>query len=337
MRPMPSLTAVDANGPDPLSHYDAAVPASRWAWVPKACFGGACVLTLALFAALATYAQPRTDDFSELGFIPGHTAFEYMGIRYVEWTGRFGYAFLSHVLYSLFDPFKHYYIVPWLTMAAWLLAFYAALRSVAGQWVSRGQAAGVSVMLTTLYLAGMPGAAKGLFWWMGCITNQLCLIGLLCTIACCASQPRHAWSRALRLVGLVASVLLSVATYDTTAPFVIAILAGGALLNWRLRGHNTWPWIVATGLAFACFVVVVIAPGNAVRAGHFTHDKNLIVSIDYGITNGLKWLSATALSGLSLLTAVLMVPAAARPAHALRQALGRWTRRSGSSRRCSSA
>ena len=245
-------------------------------------------ITLILLIMLSFFAYPQADDFI---FADSLNKFGWLGSQinwYKTWFGRFsstvllisaGYTDLS-ILYKLF---------PVITISGYVFAFYLVLGKLLPD-ASKQFRLVSALTIFLLYVSGMPSLAQEFYWFTGWATYAPANIATLILISYFDSIKNNKVCILLILLGVFAT------GSNEVSMFLLMILMFAALLRDR---KNKRLWLMFVIFAFSSSVVV-LAPGNAVRAAKEHHFLFSLVAssgltgtlIGVWLLNPLLWIAA---------------------------------------------
>jgi hypothetical protein len=278
---------------------------------------------LLVFAFLAQYSHPSSDDFcmasgvNEFGLMP------YLWQHYFEWSGRYSGNALYAIYPLVFDLFDGYKFIPAFVMLALFLATAFFLSALFRVSICARPVLLFSLCFVCVFLLGMMSPASGLYWMAGALTYQtanlffLVMLGLMIQLADRQKESKKYFSL---FVLLLLVMVLAIGANET----IMLALTGLALLGVVVQLRSGWsilkPWLVILVIALLCFAVVYFSPGNAIRAADFPLRHDLFRSINGSLSVGLKilWLW---LSNPVLIVSSMLAPFAIA---SLLQLSGRW-------------
>lgn len=251
---------------------------------------------LILISVLSCFTHPMADDWSYAHQGRTRALGPWLLNEYRNWNGRY----FSNILVGK-GPMVLGTGALWLYRAVPIVLLgltISALRSLVVSTVGSSKGAwSIAVILTALFLHGMPDITDGLYWYTGAITYQLGNVLLLFLLGRCIAR---------RSAGL--NVLLIVATAGCSEVHMILALltvVSAAALDLSSRkavSRTIWTEVV---VAAVCACVVVFAPGNSVRAALFTGTHDVLhsswMSVLQTLRFGATWLLDPALLLCSLI------------------------------------
>lgn len=278
------------------------------------------IVVIGLFVALSFFAHPQTDDLCAYDDIRDLGYANTIAHIYHTWTGRYFYITVEGAILAQMDLIEDFWLVGICTMAVLLLSMFAFVCTVTRGAVSRWRAAGLTIGLFTIYCAILPTPARAFYWLTGAATNQLVLILIFFAFALLLRDPTPMGKFKRAVLIIVSSLLMAAAigTYDNTIPVLDGILLGAAAVALYTRNPRRLQFSIVLIVALISSAVVMLAPGNEVRAAFF-EKAPLLQAIDYSITNSLKWLIPTLLSPILLIASLLFLPTGWRIGRRLRE------------------
>ncbi|MDQ3120868.1 MAG: DUF6056 family protein, partial [Verrucomicrobiota bacterium] len=195
-----------------------------------------------------------------------------------------------------------------LTVSIYVLLWAAEIGS------TRRQRLALTTGALALYWVGMPDPGDNIYWLTGGIDN---LAGLALSLLLLAGLVRERERARLASVGVGAglSLLAVVATgfHELFGLLLCIALVGGTLKMWLARDSRRWIWTACLGAALAGFLLVYVAPGNAVRRAEFPVPADLGVAlrlaVKQALSNLVPWiLDLRLLTGMALL--LMLAPSA---------------------------
>lgn len=220
-------------------------------------------LFLAPFWVLLFYSPPATDDFCKatLSFaaVPQPGVLAVTWLYYTKWSPRWLTTLLQSFVMSRVNLASDY---GWL-LAAVMLATLAALAYFF--WAVLGFGRRSAVLAASIFyaawLAGSIQPATNVYWLTGAMEYQLPLCTSLLLIGVLYRYTGAYWQKILLTLFAVSVP----AEHEIGGAFVCAVLIGGCVLQ-RLQRKPALHWCAAAGAAVASLAVVLLSPGNAVRA-----------------------------------------------------------------------
>jgi hypothetical protein len=227
-----------------------------------------------LVFALATQALPRADDFCRAAAAPFPAKKTTAGVvdygkwSYYNWSGRWaGIGFETSLLSSTPQP-KSY---PWLLLlliAAQVFLLYMAIK----QFLSDSRSAlCLTALLASVYWANLASIQQGVFWITGGIENQLSVTLALFLLALLLSPRASQTARSKLWKTIVGSLLCLIlpAFHELLGGILVLILSAITMAMILSKTPNSRMWVTVWAAAVIGFLIVFLAPGNAIRLSTF--------------------------------------------------------------------
>ena len=221
------------------------------------------LLFLVPFVALQFYSVPAVDDFCKatLSFnaVPQPTVLSITWMYYTHWSPRWLTTLLQSFLMSRFDLVRAY---PWLLLAVLLAnvgAVWYFFRAVFRFTV--GSSLLIALVFYSAYVASLTDPEQQILWVTGAIEYNLSFSTLLVLVsALCRPRKQTGY---FVLIGLLSIALP--AQHEIAGAFLFAILLGGIIIS-RVQEIPAMQWYLSLFSAFLSQVVVMLSPGNKIRA-----------------------------------------------------------------------
>jgi hypothetical protein len=241
-----------------------------WPW-RRWLVGSALALLLLPYVALCFYSQPYWDDYDYATLARRLGQWPAQRYLYAHHTGRY-----TTLLLTRLNPLTYGWLgglkmlaLSWLG-ATWLVQALA-LRVLTRKRLSWQKAAAGSAALLLAQLYVMPSPYSAFYWFSSAVVYQVPIIlGILFLVA--ALQAGRATSKTGRLAWYTLAVL---ALLGVVGGNELALLLVGWVLVWCCwlsyrRGAKSAlrSWLGFMAVALVAGLVVVAAPGNAVRLQH---------------------------------------------------------------------
>lgn len=253
----------------------------------------ALVPYLCIYLVLGWYAQPSADDFCFAGKLSGKGFLGSQLWWYLHWSGRYASTAIITSFIQAIDFIDRFWLVPALLITTACGSFIVLVLTLGRGGLTRAQGMCGGLLLTSLYLSGLPNTAEVVFWLAGGATYQLgntLYLSLLALLSLCIAKEtatRMTWL----LAGLV--VVISAGTNETMMLLQSATLLLCVAAAYALKSPQSRRLSALLALSLACAGLVMAAPGNAVRTGHFPLSHNLVFSVERSVNwaglNVLSW------------------------------------------------
>lgn len=236
-------------------------------------------LVLLLFAGLAFFAHPASDDFcfaaatAKLGFARAQ-AYWFDG-----WSGRYAATAAISAAVLPGHLVERYAAWPIATLAATLAAFHALAWSVGQGAIRQPLMLLIAAVLSVLFIALTPEPAQTFYWVTGALTYQLGNVAYVLLVAAVVAIERGlAVTRAGRVaifVGAAASAVVAIGANEASLLLTLLTLATGTTATLLLRRATSRAWLTLLAIAIIAAALSLAAPGNLARAGSLAGDGML--------------------------------------------------------------
>lgn len=299
-----------------------------WAWVWGAVLAASALALLPLLALLP-FSLPMADDFCMPRHLHSMGLLELGGWVYLNWSGRM----LSHILIALpgavmlegWLSFRHALVLGNVLVLGLVgLSLLAVARLALPQMAHGGRRWLLAAALTLTSLGWLvwhlPSARDAWFWYAAGVTYTVMTPLFVVSLLGLASVL---WARAgwlLLSVPVTAMALLAMGSLNELAALLALGTTGVVALTGQLapqwlqmeqegRANRQWCLWLLVGVAVVGLLVVLGAPGNAVRTAASTAPMPVLVAVAGGLPLGLGWLLNTlnVALGLWLLCVALLV------------------------------
>lgn len=267
-----------------------------------------CLTILLVFALLAQYSHPSSDDFCMASGVNEHGLIRHLWDHYFEWSGRY----TSNALYAIypifFGFFDGYKFIPAIVILVFLLAMAYFLSALFRVKIYARPVLLSSLCFVSVFLLGMMSPASGLYWMAGALTYQsanilfLVMLGLMIQLADRQKELKKYFGL---LTVLLIVMVFAIGTNETSMLALTSIAVLGVAVHLRSGLEILKPWLLILVVALACFAIVYFSPGNTIRAADFPLRHDLSRAINGSLSVGLKilwlWVSNPVLIVSSLL------------------------------------
>ncbi len=265
------------------------------------------------FLVITIFDHPFYDDYSYAA-----KALEYglLGVQrfwYVSWSGRYSSNMLLSLHPLVFGSFYGYKAIASILILLIFISIYFLVSALLKE------ASAIDKLIATSFLAAlfsnqMPELTEGYYWMPGSLSYMLAgvlilfFFGLLIKISEGSGSKRRLW---FLLSCLLVIVIVGL---SETGMLILLFLMLSITVKSFINSHGSkWLWLSLLMLATLCTLVVILAPGNAVRNSYFTGQNHrllysLLISAAQEARFLLKWFSNPAL----ILGTILFIPFAAR-------------------------
>lgn len=237
------------------------------------------IFAIVPFIILSFFCHPCADDYEVVVKVNNMGYWGFNIWFYNNWSGVYSGAALV-TLYGLIVGLSTYWLVPLITIAGLLTAFYKLIKSLSFGHYGRGQIFWCSFFLLILYMLYMPETSTGIYWLPAANYQYGHIIGMI-LIALLVQPPLE--SRFWRKCGyvLLCCVMAFLAIGAQTTPMVVLFccLTVGFFMALSTRSKGCIYWGIVWCVALICVLFVVLAPGNSIRLEYVSNQDKLFVSI----------------------------------------------------------
>ena len=250
------------------------------------------LIILLLFASIAPYlflalfSVPSADDFSQAFRSMDQGILGFVSSRYLNWSGRYS----SDLIISTFNVLgsqvnqyfliKFYYIVPVLILFTYSISSYCFVSLLSRESPLKWRI--VFALLSTVLMLSYVELRSTVFWLAGGATytlgNSLFLISLAITLSLVFIENVN---RKLLLLATVNSFLIFFLNGFNEIIMICntVVISGLLLCSYLLRslkGEKYWNLLAFEAFSIISTLIVVFAPGNAVRASQDAQKVGLL-------------------------------------------------------------
>lgn len=233
-------------------------------------------ITVLPYLLLCFFNQPSYDDFSYAVSTFGRTFWQAQVQWYSNWSGRF----TATALLTILNPLEYHWIYGYkLVSLAVIVGLWAVVRFLVntffGQLTSSERRL-VTSFLVAAYLSLLPYLSGGIYWMAGSLTHAVPTLLAGLGVALIRRRGRSNWSDYFVLPLIT---LLIVGSNETIMCIWMALLLLANL--YAFYSHRkidpVLVLLLMTGIAGS--LIVIAAPGNAVRGSGFPKAHRLLHSV----------------------------------------------------------
>ena len=268
----------------------------------------ASLAVLLVFALLARYAHPSSDDFCMAYGVDAHGLFRQLWDHYFEWSGRYTGNALYAIYPLIFGLFGGYKYIPAMVMLALFTAMAYFLSALFRIRIHSQPVLLVSLVFTAVFVLGMLSPASSLYWMAGAMSYQsanILFLVLLALMIRLHDRQKASDNHLALLVVLLLVMVLAIGTNETSMLAITGVTLLGVIVHLRSGLEVLRSWLLILVIALVCFAIVYHSPGNAIRAADFPLRHDLGRSVNGSLAVGLKilwrWLSNPVLIVSSML------------------------------------
>ena len=260
---------------------------------------------IALHAYLGSFTRLIADDFCTAYFINRLGILRSAWYWYLNYTGFFSRSVINKILIWI-DPYHMWVIVPaalivWGGVSAWVIYFLTEKETESKDrlWVS------ISLSFAFIYLVLLinPQPTQSLYWWSGFSAYTVPLILVTFYFALYLITKRTEANGIGIAVLSITSFLMAFGIAGASESFSPTLLSSMIfLLGWELlvtqyNMRKPTLWFLVMGFLGSCMALIVMisAPGNAIRQSFFRPPPSVIQIIQIAAKGYFDFLKATIL------------------------------------------
>lgn len=244
----------------------------------------AFITVVLLYAALSFFNFPSADDFSYASMAISKGFWGAQHQWYVDWSGRYTSTAMLSVSPLVYGWYFGYTVTALVTFGLFCFSLSYFFSTVVGDLLDCKLKARVFSAFMIIYLAELPSPVEGIYWFSGAVNYTWPWILFLLSAAWYLRSRSWQFSpnnRGSARSGLAMSLILGLVTLvlagfnETIILLEVYFIAAAVVFYYR--SYRKWDLSLILPLV-ACFIglaIVIKAPGNDVRASHFTQNKNL--------------------------------------------------------------
>ena len=210
---------------------------------------------------------------------------------------------LRILIMGMIDLVRDYAAVLAVLLLLRLVGAYILARAVLHPDLGRRRIALAASSFCLLYWCTLPATGDSMFWLNGAIEYELTATGMLVFLSLL-------WRRELTLsrsLGLAVGTVFLAGGHEVAGLSLVAVVAAGCALAWNDRRSDLHWWLLLVVAALAGLLVVLLAPGNFVRADRLAVPRSVPRSLAATAINILAWTPRWLLDGPVLLAASVLV------------------------------
>jgi hypothetical protein len=244
------------------------------------------------FVALLFYSVPASDDFCKatLSFncVPQPGVLQITWLYYTQWSPRWLTTLLQSIVMSHVDLVSAY---------GWLLLFVIVC-NLAALWyffrtyfaLSKTSSLLASASFFAAWVASIPSPEEAIFWLTGAMEYYLSFGTMLLLLSLLYKKRDSIWY----YLSIALLAIAVPAQHEIAGTFICSALLVGVVVM-RVLGRPTLQWNLSFGLAVFSQAVVMLTPGNKLRAAqehrHLWDFAHLPKWIAHSFYHGFDWLS----------------------------------------------
>ncbi len=272
------------------------LPATAGRVVESLIVSSVLVVFLTPFLVLLFYSLPATDDFCKatLSFdtVPQSSVLSVTWMYYTKWSPRWLTTLLQSFVMSHVDLTTHY---------GWLL-LTVIITNLAALWyffrtifqLPRTTSFLVAGVLYAAYVASLDDLQLELYWLTGATEYNLSFSTLLVLVSLLYQARRAPWYYVT-----VALLSIAVPAQHEIAGTLLCLISFAGVIVMRAKKLPARQWYLSLAMAALSQAIVMLSPGNALRAAqehkHLWDIAHLPRWIAHSFYHGLNWFSYPAI------------------------------------------
>ncbi len=271
------------------------------------------VLSILPFLILTAFTHPAYDDYCWASRVLERGYFVTQKLLYDTYIGRYSSTALVTSAPLTFGSFVGNKIVTLFTVILTFVSIYCFVDAFLKSSLTRLDKLIAASFFTAVFSNQAPDITEAYFWVTGDLVYQLGGILTLFFFALvirCADAPKG-----VKLVRTVVGCLLIAAIVGTneTSLLVLSLLVFTITIkSWTEKSDERWRWLLFSLVTIGCALIVILAPGNAVRSLYYPNRRRFFYSFQMSVAQEVRFL-LTWLSGVPMvLGTILFIPIASR-------------------------
>lgn len=279
----------------------------------KRLFLAGLLLSIIPFLILTFFTHPAYDDYCWACHVLQRGYVATQKTLYDTFIGRYFSTALVTSSPLTFGSFAGYKAVTLLTIVLTFVSIYCFADAFLESNTALIDKLIAATFLTALFGNQTPDVTEAFFWVTGNIVYQL---GGILTLFFFALVIRSAdKSKGVGFLSFLLSCLLIAAIVGTneTSMLVLALLVFAITIkSWMAKSDRRWRWLVFSLVTIGCALIVIVAPGNAVRSAFFPNRRRFFFSLGMSLGQEVRFLLTWLSNVPFVLATILFIPIAAR-------------------------
>lgn len=279
------------------------------------------VLCLIPLLYISRYARPIVDDF-DYGILTHEAVLQgrgFFGVLqeafhttencYRNFQGTYASCFLMSLQPGIFGE-QYYGITTFLMIGIIFLGFGCFFRTMKKHFL-KDQPGSLfwTLLCAAIVIQGMPSPAEGIYWYVGAVHYIPWMMLLLCNMAAvleiyfAGSRAKMVW---MTILSCILSFLISGGNQLTSFANILLLLIALIYMICRKRNYSLF---FSLFVAAAGFVMMLVAPGNAVRQSFFEQPgviKTMVMSLLYAVKWSMEWINGVSITAMLLLLPLIV-------------------------------
>ena len=260
---------------------------------------------------LTVFTHPAYDDYTWAVLFLNRGFVRTQAQLYLTYIGRYFSTALVTLSPVSFGSVPAYKAVTFVIVLLTGVSIFAFVSSALKQSVSLLDKLIATLFLWALFSNQTPDITEAYFWVTSDLVYQVGGILTLCFFALMlmrASRSRLSTAgETLAGVFLIAAIVGCNEVSMLVLDLLIAVIAVTA---WIRKSDRRSQWTVFCIVAATCSLVVILAPGNAMRSLSYPNGRRFFFSIGMSVLQEARFLSTWLTNGAFMLATILFIPAA---------------------------
>jgi Family of unknown function (DUF6056) len=272
------------------------------------------VLSILPFPLLSLFSHPAYDDFCNTVQQLKMGVLERQLYIYTHFDGRYFAVAVGNLNPLKLGSFAGYKLISFVIILLTFLAIYAFTAAVLKASVGRIDKLMVAAFLMSLFSNQMPEVTELYYFWTGVIVYQLAtaLSTFFFALAIKAGQSSGG-AKIVLTIGCCLLIAAAVGSNETSMLILAVIVFLVAFYLWLNRAPQRWQWTLFCAVTVVCAAILMLAPGNAVRASLLPSGQhNLIYSLKMSVRQEISFLTIWFSNFALIFGSILFIPLAAK-------------------------
>lgn len=280
-----------------------------------------CILLLLPLFLLSLYVRPSADDYdyallTHAAIENGGSVFAVLSAAwdtvvkfYMTWQGTYSSAFIMSLQPGIWGP-KFYVLTPFLVLGFSYFCLFVSVFYINKWFIQKSNlyTATVSLVILTVLFLWLPSPCQGLFWYNGAMHYVPWFFATVLNIVLLLESGFSASPRRRARLLLLASILSFLISGGNQVTAFANILLMLALVLFHPAGRRR-DVLIPLFVAVAGFMIMFVAPGNAVRQGDSVN-KSVVETVvrvfRHSIPQFTEWISLNWFVSMILVTPVAL-------------------------------
>ncbi len=230
------------------------------------------IVAVVPFVILVHYAQPSADDFCYADAFRDADIWRSIKGEYLGWKGRYATIVLTVAFHHFGGMLITYQYAMFLFLASLCAAIYIFVWSLTEGNASRWRTLFLSLGLAALYLGTMHRVPATLYWLDGALQYQLGGIFVLLSLSALLGLYRT--GRPSFALAACPCIFVAIGATEIAMMTLVAVVVVMAFNRISIHGRDRPSWAAVSLVTLASSALLVLAPGNYVRAEYASADAH---------------------------------------------------------------